>query len=119
MTGLLLGPVVYLFWGFADFHSISDWLGFELGIVIYGLILSSPSIMLFSGGAAVLFLRSWDIPTKRLLSTLWGIFLTVGTFGVLFGMPFEPHAASYPGSICFIIPSATAVWFYTWPGRMK
>ena len=119
MTGLLLGPVIGFFGVFRELFSNDDWLWSEFGILLISLLVSIPGIIIFSGGAAVLFLWPRPIWLKRILLTIWGALITIGTFWVLFDTLFLTNTGTYPGSICYVLPSAAAVWIYSWPGRMK
>ena len=119
LTNILLGPVIFLFWGSATFGTFGDWIGFEVIVALYGAMFSIPALLLFSGGAAFLFLRSWSVNVKRLVLGIWGMLLTVATFGVLFQEPFSTNLGGFPGSICYLLPSFLSIWIYRWPGKMK
>lgn len=119
ITGILFGPFISLIWAAAYFNTQGEWLGYDVYITLYSTLFSLPGLLLFSGAAAFVFLRTWRVRVKRLVLGIWGIVLTVSTFGILFQAPFSTHMAGYPGSVCYIIPSFLSIWIYRWPERMK
>jgi hypothetical protein len=117
ITGILLGPIISFIW--ATKYNQEEWFGYEIFITLYSALFSIPGLLLFSGAAAFLFVRTWPVYLKRLLLGIWGIVLTVSTFQILFQESFSIHMAGYPGSFCYILPSFLSIWVYRWPQSMK
>ncbi len=118
-TGIFLGPLISLIWAARYFDTRGEWLSYDVYITFYGGLLSLPSLVLFGGGGAVLFPLAWPVQVKRLVLSVYGIGLTMATFGVAFGYPLSIHLEGYPGSFCYIMPSLLGLWIYEWPGRVK
>ena len=119
ITGLILAPAISLIWAGRNFVGEENWWSYGIFMIVYGFLFSAPALLLFSGCAAALFWKKWDVFICRLILSFFGILLTISTFGIVFRSPFSIHMGDYPGSICYILPSVTGVWPYRWPGRMK
>jgi len=121
MASLLLGQNCFLIWDSPGFSMVGDWVGFEVYAIVCGLIFSAPAILLFSGGAAFLFLRTWPIPSKRFVLMVWGVFLIWATISVFFHVGWE-MSLSNPLTrltICYIAPVIAGIWILRWPTKMK
>jgi hypothetical protein len=119
ITGLILAPAISLIWAGRSFVGEENWWSYGIFMIVYGFLFSAPALLLFSGCAAALFWKKWDVFICRLILSFFGILLTISTFGVVFQSAFSIHLGDYPGSLCYILPSVTGVWLYSWPGRMK
>src|ERR1700735_4648777 len=119
ITGLILAPAISLIWAGRNFVGEENWWSYGIFMIVYGFLFSAPALLLFSGCAAALFWKKWDVFICRLILSFFGILLTISTFGVVFQSAFSIHLGDYPGSLCYILPSVTGVWLYSWPGRMK
>lgn len=119
ITGIVVEPTISLCWAAQHFVGQENWWSFEIFMVLYGLLISLPALLLFSGCAALLFSLGWRVSITRLDLSIFGTFLTIATFGIFFNAAFTIHLGDYPGSMCYVLPSLAAVWLYAWPGRMK
>lgn len=119
ITGIVLGPTISLVWVGRHFVGEENWWSYEIFMILYGFLFSAPALLLFSGCTAALFSLHWAVFIKRLVLSVFGTFLTMATFGVLFSAAFTIHLGDYPGSVCYLLPSLAGVWLYRWPGRMK
>jgi hypothetical protein len=119
ITGLILAPVISFLWAGRNFVGEENWWSYEIFMILYGILFSAPALLLFSGATAALFWKKWDVFICRLILSLFGILLTISTFGIVFQSAFSIHLGDYPGSCCYILPSVTGVWLYKWPERMK
>jgi len=119
ITGVLLGPVVFIIWHPEYYNEFGGWLVMEVIWGMYGAYFSIPALLLFSGGTAILFLRPWTAGIKRLILSFWGSLLIIASFGIFFGTPLATGMGELPGSISYLLPSFASVWIYRWPGRMK
>jgi hypothetical protein len=85
ITNALSAPVFYFIWVLPESPTVTGFLGFYGLAILYGLILSFPSMCCFWAVAAYLFSRKWQIGTKKIVLSGCAILLTVAQFWLIFG----------------------------------
>jgi hypothetical protein len=120
ITSALSAPIFYYTWTFPDRPTILGFLGFYGLAILYGLILSFPSMCCFWAGAAFLFSRLWPRKTQKILLCGWASLLTVVPFWLIFGKD-DPNTLHeiVKMAICYLLTILIGIWCFQLPSKVR
>ena len=120
MTSALSAPIFYFFWVLPESPTVLGFLGFYGLAILYGLILSFPSMCFFWAAAAYLFSRKWKIRTKKI--TLYGcaVLLALAPFWLIFGKDdLNAISDTIKMAICYLVTILAGIYGYRLPSKAE